>query len=111
VANTNSPGADAEFRKRLRRYEERVHPNYSLQFDGSRLTLQENGEPIMSWPAVSGRPGTQGPQYQSYRDHCPLPQGSYRAKISEMQQYEDTSALDRPAGLFNRGTWRGGTTA
>ncbi len=111
MANTNDPGADAEFRERLRRYEERTHPHYALQFDGSKLTLQENDEPIISWPAVWGRQGTQGPEYQSYRDHDPLPQGSYRAKVSKMQHYDDTSTLDRLAGVFDRGTWRGGTTA
>jgi hypothetical protein len=57
-----------------------MHPSYSLQFDGNELTLQENGNPIMSWPAVSGRPGTQGPEHQSYRDHGPLPQGQLSHK-------------------------------
>ncbi len=92
MADASNSKADVDFRERLRRYEERMHPNYALQFDGSKLTLQENGEPIMSWPAVSGRPGTQGPEYQSYRDHGPAPQGSYRAKVSEMQRHEDTSS-------------------
>jgi hypothetical protein len=49
---------DEEFRGRLRRYEEQMHPRYDLRFDGSELMLQENGHPIMTWPAVSGRPGT-----------------------------------------------------
>lgn len=60
MASTNDSKADAEFRARLRRHEERVHPNYALQFDGTELTLQENGSPIMSWLGVSGRPGTHG---------------------------------------------------
>src|SRR5689334_25069337 len=71
MADTND--GKAEFQERLRRYEERMHPQYSLQFDGAKLSLQENGKPIMSWRAVSGRPGTQGPEYQSYRDHVPMP--------------------------------------
>jgi len=103
--------ADAELRERLRRYEERMHPLYSLGFDGSKLTLQENGEPIMSWPAVSGRSGTQGPEHQSYRDHGPLPQGSYRANVNEMQRYEDLSDFDKLIAPLGRGPWKGGTPA
>jgi hypothetical protein len=102
---------DAEFHERLRRYEERMHPSYELRFDGQKLSLQENGRTITEWPAVSGRPGTQGPEYQSYRDNGPLPQGDYRIKVNEMQSYEDTSPYDRLKGVFNHGTWRGGTPA
>lgn len=85
-----------------------MHPHYALGFDG-KLTLQENGEPIMSWPAVSGRPGTQGPECQSYPDNGPLPQGSYRAKISELQHYEDIDTWDRIKSNLGGGPWRGGT--
>lgn len=99
--------SDAEFRERLRRFEERMHP----QFDGTQLALQENGQPIMSWPAVSGRPGTQGPEYQSYRDHGPLPQGGYRVNVSEMQRYEDLSDLDKVIAPFDHGPWAGDTPA
>jgi len=111
MVDSSSLGTDAEFRERLRRYEERMHPQYVLQFDGAKLTLQQNGKPILSWPAVSGRPGTQGPEYQSYRDNGPLPQGSYRAKISEMQRHEDTSLWDQLKGIARHGPWPGGTPA
>jgi hypothetical protein len=111
VANASASTGDAELRERLRRYEERMHPNYSLQFDGSKLTLQENGSPILSWPAVSGRPGTQGPEHQSYRDYGPLPQGSYRAKVSEMQRHEDISSWERFKSIWGYGPWPHGTTA
>jgi hypothetical protein len=100
--------ADAELRERLRRYEDRMHPHYALRFDGAELTLRENGEPIVSWPAVSGRPGTQGPEHQSYRDHGPLPQGGYRAKMSELQRYEDLDTWDRIKNNLGGGPWRGG---
>ena len=106
---TNS--SNAEFQERLRRYEERMHPQYALQFDGTQLTLQENGQPMMSWPAVSGRPGTQGPEHQSYRDYGPLPQGNYQAKVSEMQRYEDVGFADRAAGIAGYGPWPHGTPA
>lgn len=108
MAETNA--ADAELRERLRRYEDRMHPHYALGFDGTKLMLRENGEPIMSWPAVSGREGTQGPEHQSFRDHGPLPQGTYRVNVSEMQRYEDLSDFDKliaPVG----GPWSGDTAA
>lgn len=107
MAEKNS--ADAELRERLRRYEARMHPLYALGFDGSKLTLQENGEPIMSWPAVSGRPGRQGPEHQSYRDYGPLPQGSYRVNVGEMQRYEDLDDWDKLIAPLDRGPWAGGT--
>jgi len=106
-----SPNTSADFREQLRRYEERMHPRYERHFNGSKLTLKENGNPIVSWPGVSGRAGTQGPEYQSYRDRGPLPQGGYRANMSEMERYEDTSAWDRIKGLGGGGKWPGGTTA
>jgi len=108
MADARTSAADPVFRDQLRRYEERMHPRYDLHFDGSRLTLQENRKPIMSWPAVSGQPGSQGPEYQSYRDHGPLPQGGYRAKVSEMQRYEDTGTWDRIKGFGGHGGWPGG---
>jgi hypothetical protein len=109
MAETNA--VDTEFRERLRRYEDRMHPLYALGFDGAKLTLRENGQGIMSWPAVSGRPGTQAPEHQSYRDHGPLPQGAYRAKVGEMQRYEDVGLLKRAAGAAGYGPWPWGTPA
>jgi hypothetical protein len=111
MADAMNPNTNADFREQLSRYEERMHPRYELYFDGSKLTLKENGKPIVSWPGVSGKAGTQGPENQSYRDRGPLPQGGYRAKVNEMQQYEDTSAWDRIKGLGGGGKWPGGTTA
>lgn len=52
-----SPNTNADFREQLRRYEERMHPRHELHFNGSKLTLKENGKPIVSWPGVSGRAG------------------------------------------------------
>ena len=111
MADSRNSTSDAEFREHLRRYEDRMHPQYALHFDGAQLTLQESGRPIMNWPAVSGRPGTQGPEHQSYRDYGPLPQGSYQAKVSEMQRYEDVGFLDRAAAGAGYGPWPYGPPA
>jgi hypothetical protein len=108
VASASASTGDAEFRERLRRYEERMHPNYSLRFDGAKLTLQENGRPIKSWPAVSGRPGTQGQQHQIWMGHGPLPHGDYAISVDEIQQienWEDVIGRLDFAGITN---WRGG---
>jgi hypothetical protein len=111
MSNPNGLTSDEAFHERLRRYEQRMHPHCGLRFDGRKLSLEENGKAITDWPAVSGRPGTQGPEYQSYRDNGPLPQGNHRINVGEIQRYEDTSLFDRLKGAFNHGTWRGGTPA
>lgn len=85
-----------------------MHPAYSLRFDGRALTLRENGTPVATWPAVSGRDGAQGPEYQSYRDHGPLPQGLYRFRTSELQRYEDLSDWQKLKGAVGAGEWPGG---
>jgi len=105
MADTNSPGADLEFRERLRRYEERMHPQYALQFDGAKLALKENGKSIASWPAVSGRPGLQGQQHQLWRDHGPLPSGRYGINADEIQEISDWEDFKGRIGIPN---WRGG---
>ena len=105
MADTNSPTADAEFREQLRRYEERMHPQYALRFDGAKLTLQENGRPIMNWPAVSGRPGLQDQQHQLRRDHGPLPRGEYAIRVGAIQEIQDWEDLAGRLGIPN---WRGG---
>ncbi len=111
MSDRRHSSADQEFHERLRRYEERMLPQYSLQFDGRNLGLQENGRTVLEWPAVSGRAGLQGPEYQSFRDNGPLPQGDYRVNINEMQRYEDTSLWDRVKSEAGGGPFPGGRTA
>lgn len=101
----DSNAADADLRERLRRYERRMHPHYSLGFDGSKLTLRENGNPITSWPAVSGRPGLQGQQHQLWPDHGPLPKGAYEINVDEIQQIGD---LEDAVGRLGLPNWQGG---
>lgn len=97
-----------ERRQKLLRDERRVHPQYDLRFDGRKLALRENGKPIVDWPAVSGRPDFQHPKFQSHVDQGPLPQGSYRFSVSDMQRFENTDAYDRLKGRFGGGGWPGG---
>lgn len=100
--------ADEEFRRRLTAYESRMHPSYDLRFNGRELVLRENGKPILDWPAVSGRPGKQAPEFQSERDQGPLPQGDYRFSVSGVQRYEDLSDWQRLKGKVGGGQWPGG---
>lgn len=109
--NEGDRRADVAWHEALRRHEERNHPQYDLKFDGRKLALRENGRAIVDWPAMSGRPETQGGAYQSYRDHGPLPQGRYRFKVGELQRYDDLSFGQRAMAPLDMGQWAGGIPA
>ncbi|HEX6119068.1 MAG TPA: L,D-transpeptidase [Dongiaceae bacterium] len=102
AANTN---ARSEYHERLRRYEDRMYPQYALRFNGSKLALEENGKAIVAWPAVSGRPGLQGQQHQLWRDHGPLPSGKYEIDVDQIQQITDWEDIKGRALIPN---WTGG---
>jgi RHS repeat-associated protein len=62
----------------------------SLLFDGCKLTrLDDNGKPIQSWDAVSGKPGTTAAD-QAKQDVGPLPEGTYTANPADSQYRFDT---------------------
>ena len=103
-----STTVDDAFRRRLAAYEARMHPNYDLRFNGRQLVLHENGGAILNWPAVSGRPGKQVPEFQAQRDQGPLPEGYYQFKVSGLQKYDEISDWQKLKGAFGRGEWRGG---
>ena len=104
----SSPAADEEFRRRLKAYEERMHPNYDLRFNGRELVLRENGRSILNWPAVSGRPGKQSPEFQAQRDQGPLPEGDYQFNIGGLQKYDEISAWQKLKSALGGEEWRGG---
>ena len=105
MSDFGSAGADIDLHKQLRRYEDRMHPQYALRFDGGKLALQENGKEIASWPAVSGRPGLQGQQHQLWRDHGPLPSGKYEIGVDQIQQITNWEDAKGRVGIPN---WSGG---
>jgi len=105
MSDTSGFETDRDLRKQLRRYEDRMHPNFALRFDGRNLALQENGKDILSWPAVSGRPGLQGTQHQIWRDHGPLPSGRYEIGVDQIQQITD---WEDAKGRFGLPNWSGG---
>ncbi|MBO4480862.1 MAG: DUF2778 domain-containing protein [Alphaproteobacteria bacterium] len=55
------------------------------KFDGKTLTIYQDGKPIMSWNAVSGKPGFQSPEYQNLKNTGPIPEGTYVARQEKLQ--------------------------
>lgn len=85
------------------------YDNVSLIFDGNKLSLVKNGSEVKYWQAMSGRKGFNTPEYQRIKNKGPLPEGAYDLRRSQVQNYDDSSAMDRVKGLFGGGKWPGGT--
>ena len=68
-----------------------TNKNQVAVFDGKKFTLYENDKPIMSWDAVSGNKGYQTPEFQSMKDKGTIPEGTYVARQSGLQHYDDYS--------------------
>jgi len=95
-----------------------------LKFEGNKLTYfwqtQDNEGKLKlnseSYNAVSGKPIESesnltfdySKKSQNTKGGA-LPEGLYYIQKSEIQQYENTTAMDKIAGIFGRGTFRGGT--
>ncbi|MFI0844670.1 hypothetical protein [Mesorhizobium sp. IMUNJ 23232] len=75
-----------------------------LTFDGSSLTLTENGVVVGSWPAVSGRLGFQNPEQQNAVGKGPVPEGTWTFDLDDVQMRDNRDGL---LGLFGRGRWPG----
>lgn len=82
-----------------------------MSFDGTTLRMyDQQGNVTGEWPAVSGRPGYHGSQFQSVADQGPIPEGFYAAKQSALQS-RPTGLIDRGLQAIGRGTWPGGQAA
>ncbi|WP_457585824.1 hypothetical protein [Ensifer canadensis] len=75
-----------------------------LHFDGKRLNATENGRYAGGWDGVSGKPGSQVPQFQKFSDTGPIPECVYDA---EQLQYPPADSWERMKGRVGRGTWPG----
>lgn len=60
-------------------------PGQYAKFDGKTLTIYQGGKPVMSWEAVSGKPGYQSPEYQNLKNVGPIPEGIYVARQEKLQ--------------------------
>lgn len=62
-----------------------IKPGQYAKFDGKTLTIYQNGKPVMSWDAVSGKTGFQSPEYQNLKSTGPIPEGVYVARQEKSQ--------------------------
>ena len=85
-------------------YPVNTNKNQVAVFDGKTLSIYENNKPIMSWDAVSGNKGYQTPEYQYVKKKGTIPEGTYVARQSGLQHYDDYSFVKKLAN------WKGGTS-
>jgi len=93
-------------------------PSLTLHFDGKFLLLRVIREDEIlrfSYKAVSGRPIEGKFDYskerQAIKGKGPIPEGEYHINPQEIQYTDDRTTYDKLKGVFNRGTFKGGTTA
>lgn len=84
-----------------------------LLFNGSTLSLVDNGHTVFSAPAVSGRPLANGHfDYSVARQKMgstgPIPVGNYKINPLATQWWSSQSYMQRTAAIFKKGTWPGG---
>ena len=86
-----------------------VKPGQYAVFDGKKFTLYENGKPIMSWDAVSGKDGYRSPEYQNLKDTGPIPEGTYVARQEKLQYITLPDAVLGVAAIVGEqiGSWPG----
>ena len=61
-----------------------IDKQYAL-FNGTSLSVYEDDKKIAEWPAVSGQPEYQNPQYQNKKEVGPIPAGVYVARKKDLQ--------------------------
>jgi hypothetical protein len=85
----------------------------SLLFNGSTLSLMDNGNTVFSAPAVSGRPLADGSfDYSIERQKIgftgPIPAGKYYINPNATEWWTSQNIMQRTIAIFNRGNWPGG---
>lgn len=80
-------------------------------FNGSQLTLYGRDGSMRGYQGVAGRVDSLGRNLfgQQDADRGPLPEGRYSFDPKQIQNYSDTSRVDRMKGVFGGGTFPGGT--
>ena len=101
------PGTEPKTENRDEKTPPNLHPTVTLEFDGHEVRAIEDGKIIRRWPAVSGRPGFQGPEHQGEENKGPIPEGDWVLRQSERQDIKDISPWERTKSAFGRGKWRG----
>ena len=87
-----------------------MQPDYgqaaTLQFDGQNLTWQQNGRPVKSWPAMSGKPYAQGKEFTSYADEGPIPEGNWMLKQNTGEHYNPGEWRTFDEFISGTGVWK-----
>lgn len=118
VGNVTQPMTPAYYDNRPRTTTQPIsfNENANLSFDGRTLTLNENGQPVKSWPAQSGNAEHQRAGSTNYEGLGPLPQGNWVVDQSRVQHIDDLSLFDRAKNYAGKiipgiGKWRGDVPA
>ena len=111
TGNVTQPMTPAYYDNRPRTTTQPIsfNENANLSFDGRTLTLNENGHPIKSWPAQSGRSDYQCASNTNVANLGPLPEGNWVVDQSRVQNINDLDTLDRIKNKFGVGKWPGDT--
>ena len=71
-----------------------IDKQYAL-FNGTSLSVYEDDKKIAEWPAVSGQPEYQNPQYQNKKEVGPIPAGVYVARKKDLQNRDDYGPIKK----------------
>lgn len=71
-----------------------IDKQYAL-FNGTLLSVYEDDKKIAEWPAVSGQPEYQNPQYQNKKEVGPIPAGVYVARKKDLQNRDDYGPIKK----------------
>ena len=71
-----------------------IDKQYTL-FNGASLSVYEDDKKIAEWPAVSGQPEYQNPQYQNKKEVGPIPAGVYVARKKDLQNRDDYGPIKK----------------
>lgn len=86
--------------------------NIELHFDLKSLYVYDTTYSIkmpgLEWEGTSGRGGYQDANFQHLKGKGPIPEGLWDVDYHRTQHFEDSNWLDRIAGIFMRGKWKGG---
>ena len=86
--------------------------NIELHFDLKSLYVYDTTYSIkmpgLEWEGTSGRDGYQDANFQHLKDKGPIPEGLWDVDYHRTQHFEDSNWLDRIAGIFMHGKWKGG---
>lgn len=83
-----------------------------IKFNGRYLSIIEDGVEVKKFESISGRLGHQDPAEMNVRNIGPLPEGEWKLKQTEYQEWAPLSAFQKILGYSGAGgQWQGGVGA